>query len=84
MMAEADILRVSADQPWTRQELIETAARAVGKVDLWGRRGLTGLNMREIEAMAGTLVLLGLVAVAPGAATPATLIVTKEKPDDQV
>lgn len=55
----------------------ERAARALGVVDHWGKRGLTMLSLEEIEAMALTLAALGLVAVPPGAAMPKTLLVAQ-------
>lgn len=57
--------------------MLERAARAVGKIDLWGPRGLTGLSTADIEAIAGALVALGLIAIPPGATAPETLIVEK-------
>lgn len=55
----------------------ERAARALGVVDHWGKRGLTMLSLEEIEAMALTLASLGLVAVPPGADMPDTLVVAR-------
>ncbi|WP_444453161.1 hypothetical protein ACTTAI_19290 [Rhodobacter capsulatus] len=50
----------------TTREMLERAARGVGKVDLLGRRGITLASMDEIEAMALTLACLGVVAIQPG------------------
>lgn len=50
---------------------ITLAARALGKIDLYGRRGLTMVSTEEIEAMAMMLVLSGLHALAPDASAPA-------------
>lgn len=55
---------------WPPHDVLVTAARALGKVDRWGTRGLTMLSQNEIEAMALALVLLGLVAIPPGADAP--------------
>ncbi|MCB1395936.1 MAG: hypothetical protein KDJ98_08180 [Rhodobacteraceae bacterium] len=49
-------------------EMLDRAARAVGKVDLYGRRGATMVSLDEVEAMAITLALLGLRAIHPAAA----------------
>ena len=64
---------------WTHAEPLETAARAVGRIDRDGLRGLTGISTRELEAMAGALVVLGLVAIPPGAPAPARLVITPER-----
>lgn len=50
--------------------LTERAARAVGRIDAQGVRGVTGLSQRDIEAMALVLVMLGLEPVPPGGAWP--------------
>lgn len=59
--------------PTSQIEMLTAASRAVGKVDLHGRRGVTLLSMDEIEAMALTLAALGLVPTPPGEAAPAVL-----------
>lgn len=59
--------------PTSRIEMLTAASRAVGKVDLYGRRGVTLLSMDEIEAMALTLASLGMVPTPPGEAAPAVL-----------
>ena len=64
-------------EPIDTNTMPERAARALGKVDHWGPRGLTMLSTEEVEAMALTLAMLGLVAVPPGAATPETLIISR-------
>ena len=56
--------------PWTEAQMIETAARALGKVDALGVRGITLCSVDEIAAMAGVLALLGLPAIPPGAPVP--------------
>lgn len=55
-------------------DILRQAATAIGKIDLWGRRGITMVSADEIEAMALTLAALGLVAVQPGQPFPETLI----------
>lgn len=59
--------------PTSRIEMLTNASRALGKVDLYGPRGVTMLSMEEIEAMALTLAALGLVPTPPGTAVPDTL-----------
>ena len=44
----------------THDEIMNRAARAVGKVDLWGPRGITMVSFEEIEAMAALLAMMGL------------------------
>ena len=41
------------------------AAEAVGRIRLWGRRGVTGVSAEQIEAMALELVFRGLVPADP-------------------
>lgn len=59
--------------PTSRIEMLTAASRGLGKVDLYGKRGVTMLSMDEIEAMALTLAALGLVPTPPGEAAPAVL-----------
>ena len=62
---------------WTEREMLELAARGVGKVDELGERGLTLISKDEIAAMAGVLAALGLVPVKPGHVPPATLFISE-------
>lgn len=62
-------------EPITERIMLERAARALGKIDHWGARGLTMVTTEELEAMALTLASFGLVAVAPGRAMPDALII---------
>lgn len=57
----------------TRQ-MLELAGRALGRIDRDGVRASTSLSTDEIEAMAGSLIHLGLIAIPPGAKAPETLI----------
>lgn len=50
--------------------IIKRASIALGKVDLWGHRGITNLSIEEAEAMALLLAALGLVPTKPGQAPP--------------
>ena len=60
---------------WTQRQMLEQAARAIAKVDLYGVRGASLVSMDEIIAMATTLATFGLVPISPGAAAPETLII---------
>lgn len=64
--------------PMTVRQMLERSARAVGRIDRGGLRGATMLSTEDAVAMALTLVVLGLVPIAPGATTPENLIVQKE------
>ena len=64
---------------WTPDQMLEVAARAVGKVVRDDMRGITTLSVDEIVAMTGTLIGFGLVAVLPGQPTPDTLIIISRK-----
>jgi len=55
------------------QTMAERAARGIGKVDLYGKRGVTLVNEQEIEAMAMLLYSLGLISLHPGQPTPEAL-----------
>lgn len=57
--------------PMPADEIITRASIALGKVDLWGRRGVTMLSVDETEAMALLLARFGLVPTMPGEPTPA-------------
>ena len=56
--------------PASPQDVLETAARALGRIDRGGLRAITCLSVREIEAMALVLAAMGLPAIPPGAALP--------------
>lgn len=61
------------------------AARAVGRIDRDGVRGITGASVDEIAAMAGVLVALGLVPIEPGtdaADIPETLFIQQKEGSD--
>lgn len=60
--------------PMSPPEMLERAARAVGRVLRDDVRGMTSLSIDDITAMTGTLVALGLVPVLPDEPTPETLI----------
>lgn len=62
--------------PWTEAQMIELAARGLGKVDAQGVRGVTLCSVDEIAAMAAVLALLGLPAIPPGTPVPDTFTET--------
>lgn len=55
----------------TEDQIIARASEALGKVDLYGRRGVTMLSVDETESMALLLAALGLVPTPPGGPAPA-------------
>ena len=59
---------------WTQRQMLEHAARAIGKVDLHGLRGASLVSMDEIIAMATTLASFGLVPIFPGDPVPEALV----------
>lgn len=63
-------------QRLTNDELMNRAARALGKIDQHGPRGVTLVSFEKIEAMAGLLACLGLVPAYPGQAIPKTRFFT--------
>lgn len=67
----------------TPRQMQELAARAVGRIDRDGIRGVTMASADEIAAMAGVLVTLGLIPVPPGEPFPETLILPiRQEPAD--
>lgn len=66
----------AAITPLPGDEMLALASSALGKVDLYGPRGLTMISIHEIEAMALTLAALGLVPTQPGAAAPKAFFLT--------
>lgn len=67
---------VDEPTPRTDRDILIAAARALGKVDALGLRGLTGLSVMDIEDMAVALVILGLVAIPPFQLQPPERLVT--------
>lgn len=51
-------------------QVLALASIAMGKIDLWGGRGLTMVSVQEIEAMALLLAAIGLVPTRPGEPAP--------------
>jgi hypothetical protein len=47
-------------------EILISASRALGKVDLGGQRAVTMLSMDQIEDLLLALVIMGLPATQPG------------------
>lgn len=64
--------------PLDRQTILARASAGLGKVDLYGTRGLTMISMHEIEAMALALAAFGLVPTPPGGPLPPAFILTPE------
>ncbi len=60
-------------EPLTEAEMLARAARALGKIDLWGVRGATMISLEELEAMACTLAALGVVPIYADRPAPKTL-----------
>lgn len=52
----------------TETEMLDRAAKAVGKIDYHGHRGIALVSSQEIEAMAATLVCLGMKPILPPSA----------------
>lgn len=64
----------------TTRDILITAARALGRVDRDGVRGLTSLSVDDIEAMALALVILGLTSISPNQTElPEQLVNTRSK-----
>ena len=61
-------------------DVLRHASTALGKIDLYGRRGLTMVSADEIEAMALMLAAFGIVPTIPGCAPPETLYTPVERP----
>ncbi|MGV8987621.1 MAG: hypothetical protein ACOH2H_15225 [Cypionkella sp.] len=59
-------------QPRPADDVLRQASTALGKVDLWGRRGVTMLSIDECEAMALLLAALGLIPTVVGKPAPAS------------
>lgn len=47
------------------RDILISAARALGKVEILGHRGLTNLSIHDSEDMALALVILGLAPIPP-------------------
>ena len=65
---------------WTPNQMLEIAARAVGKIVRDDARAMATLSVDEVAAMTGSLIALGLVATLPGQPTPETLIILPKGP----
>lgn len=62
------------------RDILITAARALGRIDRDGVRGLTSLSVNDIEAMALALVILGLTSISPDQTElPEQLVNTRSK-----
>lgn len=65
--------------PLPMAEIVRRASKAIGKVDLYGPRGVTMLSSDEAEAMALLLARLGLVPTIPGQTVPSSFFITPSK-----
>jgi hypothetical protein len=67
-------------QPFgSTRQMVELAARGLGRIDRDGVRGATRVSVEEIAAMAALLALTGVVPVPPGEPFPDTLIIPPQK-----
>lgn len=66
--------------PLASGDVLRAASSAIGKIDLYGLRGVTMVSAEEIEAMALTLAAFGLVPTIPGRPAPDTLYSPLEGP----
>lgn len=57
-------------QPLAPILTLTRASAALGKVDLWGRRGVTMLSLDECEALVVLLAAFGLIPTEPGKPVP--------------
>lgn len=64
--------------PLPRDQMLARASTALGKVDLYGERGLTMISAQETEALVLTLAALGLVSTPPGSPAPPAFFLTPE------
>lgn len=64
--------------PLPCDQMLARASTALGKVDLYGPRGLTMISAEETEALVLTLAALGLVSTPPGAPAPNAFFLTSE------
>ena len=64
--------------PLSADMMLARASTALGKVDLYGARGVTMISTDEIEAMALTLATLGLVPTRPGKPAPPAFFLTPD------
>ena len=64
--------------PLPCDQMLARASTALGKVDLYGERGLTMISAEETEALVLTLAALGLVSTPPGAPAPNAFFLTSE------
>lgn len=62
----------------TETTILARASTALGRVDLYGRRGVTLLSIDEIEALALFAASCGLVPTIPGEDAPKAFFLTPE------
>lgn len=64
--------------PLAADLMLARASSAIGKVDLYGGRGVTMISTDEAEAMALLLACLGLVPTRPGEPAPPAFFLSPE------
>ena len=69
---------VPALAPLTEAMILARASTALGRVDRYGRRGVTLLSMDEIEALALFAASCGLVPTMPGEDAPKAYFLAPE------
>ncbi|PTV94045.1 hypothetical protein C8J27_11096 [Rhodobacter aestuarii] len=67
----------------TPEEIVTRAGTGLGKIDLWGARGITMVSFQEIEAMACLLADCGLTPIYPGAPVPQLTFTTTRNKEPQ-
>lgn len=60
--------------PMPAPEVLHLAAKALGKIDLYGPRGISMVTFQEVEAMALLLAVLGVVPIRPDISAPTILM----------
>lgn len=61
--------------PMSADAVLLHASKALGKIDLYGSRGVSMVTFQETEAMALLLALFGVVPSRPDQAAPAKLFI---------
>lgn len=63
----------ASTRPMPAPEVLLHASRALGKIDLYGPRGISMVTFQETEAMALLLAVFGVVPSRPDQAAPSKL-----------
>lgn len=70
--------KAAAITPLPCDQMLALASTALGKVDLYGERGIVLISAAETEALVLTLAAFGLVSTPPGAPAPKAFFLTSE------